>query len=886
MTIITHLRTENLIDPIGIDSLHPRLSWKMESARKGTKQSAYQIIGLQAGSPHWDSGRVESDQSAHIPYDGKLHSRDRIDWTVRVWDETGTMTESSPAVFEMGLLEPSAWQAKWIANPLRGGARTSSPCPFFRKGFLIEREIRFARLYVTALGIYEATLNGRRVGEDVFAPGWTDYHKRVQYQTYDVTELLSIGENKFDVVLGDGWYCGHIAWLGRQQYGERPKLLAQLEINFSDGSRQTIVSGETWQTAVGATLESDLIMGEAYDARLELGNWSPVMLCSVPPELALVAQNTPTVRAQGELTPIAEPAIVWGWPEHDWLFDFGQNLVGRVRLKVKGARGTTLTLRFGEVCDENGKLYTKNLRTARQTDYYTLSGDPNGEIWESRFTFHGFRYVQVNGLTEPPNRDLLTAIVLHSDTPTALDFECSDLLLNQLHHNIQWGWKGNSVDIPTDCPQRDERLGWTGDAQVFARTAAYLTDSAGFFPKWIQDMADAQLASGAIPSVAPVISTLNKSDGGAAWSDAFIIVPWTIWQHYGDTRVLATHYTAMCRYMDYLTSRSKDLIRLLPDERELPKAQQEWQLGGYGDWLAQDGSTDKRGFTPRDLLGTAFLAYDAHLMSQIATALGKEDDAGQFAKLFDDIRAAFVKRFITPDGLLIGQQQTGYILALHFNLVPEHLRPNFIAALVKDIEMRNLHMSTGFVGTPYICQVLTDLGRLDLAYALLLQKTFPSWLYSVLHGATTIWERWDGWTETKGFQDPEMNSFNHYAYGAVGTWMYENITGIRAAQPGFKKVVLQPRPGGGLTYARGEYKSIHGMIKSHWRMNGDSLNWDISLPPNVTAEAFIPALACSSVTESDTPLEQTPGVKFLRQTDNSVVVELQSGEYQFKVMKE
>ena len=435
-------------------------------------------------------------------------------------------------------------------------------------------------------------------------------------------------------------------------------------------------------------------------------------------------RTPPPSDAQGELTPIAEPTIVSGWPEHAWLFDFDQNLVGRVRLKVKGARGTTLTLCFGEVT-ENGKLYTKNLRTARQTDYYTLKGDPNGEIWESRFTFHGFRYVQVNGLTEPPSRDLLTAIVLHSETPAALNFECSDPLLNQLHHNIQWGWKGNSVDIPTDCPQRDERLGWTGDAQVFARTATYLTDSAGFFAKWIQDMADAQLASGAIPSVAPVISTLNKSDGGPAWSDAFIIVLWTVWQQYGDTRPLEKHYAAMCRYMDYLVGRSKNLIRLLPDERELSKAQQEWLLGGYGDWLAQDGSADRRGFTPRDLLGTAFLAYDAHLMSEIAGALGKQDDAATFAQLFDDTRTAFIRRFITPDGLLIGQQQTGYILALHFNLVPETLRPTFIAALVKDIEARGLHMSTGFVGTPYICQVLTDAGRLDLAYALLLQKNLP-----------------------------------------------------------------------------------------------------------------------------------------------------------------
>ncbi|PWH12671.1 MAG: hypothetical protein DDG60_12195 [Anaerolineae bacterium] len=591
----------------------------------------------------------------------------------------------------------------------------------------------------------------------------------------------------------------------------------------------------------GAGGEGDTPSPCGRGARGEGLNWSPVLICQPTPAPLLVAQNTPPVRAQTELPPIGEPVAVPAWPENEWLFDFGQNLVGRVRLKVKGERGTTLTLRFGEVT-ENGKLYTANLRTARQTDYYTLRGDPQGEIWESRFTFHGFRYVQVKGLAEPPSRDLLTAIVLHSDLPETIHFECSDPLLNQLHHNIQWGWKGNSLDVPTDCPQRDERLGWTGDAQVFARTATYLTDAAGFFTKWIQDMADAQLSSGAIPSVAPVISTLDQADGGPAWSDAFIIIPWTIWQQYGDTRILETHYPAMCRYLEYLVSHSQNLIRFLPDERELPKPQQSWQLGGYGDWLAQDGSTDKRGFTPRDLIGTAFLAYDARLMNQIAAALGKDDDALKFRQLFEDVRAAFIERFITPAGLLIGQQQTGYLLVLQFGLAPERLWPVFLAALVKDIEARQTHMSTGFVGTPYICQVLTDFGRLDLAYALLLQKTFPSWLYPVLHGATTIWERWDGWTETQGFQDPEMNSFNHYAYGAVGTWMYENIGGIRPhpAHPGFQHFILNPQPGGGLTYARAEYNSVHGKIISQWKIEDGQFIWNFTIPPNTTADVIMP----------------------------------------------
>jgi alpha-L-rhamnosidase len=915
---IKDMRCEYRDNPLGIDILQPRLSWRLRSTRRGAWQLAFQVVAasekalLQMDDVLWNSGKVDSDQSILIPYAGlPLESRQRVYWRVRVWDENNQPTEwSDPAWFEMGLLENDDWQAQWIGNPLVGGPRTPVPSPIFRKSFSLDDEIRSARLYITSLGIYEAYINGQRCGEDVFAPGWTDYHQRVQYQTYDVTDLLTAGANTIGAVLGDGWYCGNVEWRGRQLYGDRPKLFAQLEVTLANTLTQTIVTDETWETAVGPLLETDLIMGEAFDARLELPGWnlpnpqtptvqtsnpwSPALTFSHPPGLALVAQNTPTVRAQGELHPIADPTIIWGWPGHDWIFDFGQNLVGRVRLKVKGERGQTITLRYGEMLDEHGRLYTENLRTARQTDYYTLKGDSKGEIYESHFTFHGFRYVQVKGLSEEPTRDALTAIVLHSDNPPAITFECSDLLVNQLQHNIEWGWKGNSIDVPTDCPQRDERLGWTGDAQVFARTATYLTDSAGFFTKWVQDMADAQLDNGAVPAIAPVTPMLCKSDGGSAWSDAFIIIPWTIWQQYGDTRILEIHYKAMCRYMDYLVDNSPDLIRLLPNERELVNANEDWLIGGFGDWLAQDGNTGNIGLTPKNLIGTAFLAYDARLMSQIAEAIGKSQDAEIFGQLFEDTQAAFIQRFISPDGLMTEGTQTGYVLALHFDLVPQDLRPIICAALVKDIEItRKMHMSTGFVGTPYICQVLTDLGRIDLAYTLLLQTTFPSWLYSVIHGATTIWERWDGWTEEAGFQDPGMNSFNHYAYGAIGTWMYENITGIKTdpKAPGFKHIILQPRipsnslktNGEGLTYAHGIRYSPYGLIKSHWWVEDESLIWEVNVPPNTTATAHIPAEDQATIFEGTMPIEGSPGVEYVNRTSEAVVYELQSGVYRFTV---
>ena len=905
---ILDLRCEYRLNPLGIDVRTPRLSWKLASSQRGARQTAFQVTAalddvfiLQGKPLLWDTGKIESDQSIQVPYDGPApQSRQRVYWRVRVWDENDHVSEwSSTAWFEMGLLEPDDWDAQWIGNSLVGGPRSPVPSPFFRKEFSIDGDIQSARLYITSLGIYEASINGIRVGQDIFTPGWTDYHKRIQYQSYDVTNNLEKGANAIGAIVGDGWYCGHIAWQGRQIYGDRPKLFAQLEIRYANGSTQTIATDETWGTNVGPILESDLLMGEAYDARLELPSWnlpsrsgrgaegwSPAICFPHPDGAVLVAQNTTPVRAQEELTPISEPALKWGWPDHDWIFDFGQNLVGRVRLKISGERGKTIVLRFGEILDEKGNLYTENLRSARQTDYYTLKGDPDGETYESRFTFHGFRYVQVNGLTETPASDLLTAIVLHSDNPAAIEFECSDPLVNQLQHNIQWGWKGNSVDVPTDCPQRDERLGWTGDGQVFAKTATYLTDSASFFTKWIQDLADSQFGYGAIPSVAPVIPMLKKSDGGAAWSDAFIIVPWTVWQQYDDKRILETHYDAMCRYMDYLTENSPGLIRMLPGEKELGKANEDWQIGGYGDWLAQDGNTDRRGLTPKDLIGTAFLAYDAKLMAKIASAIGKTDDAERFSQLFKDTRTAFIKRFITPDGLVVGQTQTAYVLALYFDLVPEELRPIISAALLKDIEVtRKTHMSTGFVGTPYLTQVLTDIGRVDQAYALLLQKSFPSWLYSVIHGATTIWERWDGWTEENGFHDPGMNSFNHYAYGAVGTWMYENITGIRTdpKNPGFKHIILRPVITTDMSYARCAYQSPYGLIQSDWHTQENALIWEVSVPANTTATVHIPIRAGNQIFENALPIEEASGIVFIRKTPESAVYTLQAGNYNFEI---
>ena len=812
-----------------------------------------------------------------VPYAGRaLESRQRVYWRVTVWDETGSASQSESAWFEMGLLRPEDWQADWIGAALVGGAHSTIPAPYLRQAFTLPAEVVSARLYVTAIGLYDCSLNGQAVADDVFTPGWTDYNQRIQYKVYDVGHLLHAGDNVIGAVLGDGWAVGHIAWGSRQQSADRPRLLAQLEINLSDGGHYTLVSGESWRHRVGPLLENDFLMGEAYDARLEMSGWNttsfddrkwlPVEVFPAP-AAALVATNGPTVRRMNELKPISDPVDKSTFNRQRWIFDLGQNMVGRVRLRGSAPAGTTVTLHFAEVLDADGNLYLTNLRSARATDYYTFKGDGE-EIWEPSFTFHGFRYVEVSDFPGDVTRDLITGIVLHSDmTPTG-SFECSDPLLNQLQHNIVWGQKGNFVDIPTDCPQRDERLGWTGDIQVFVRTAAFNMNVAGFMTKWAQDVADAQSPAGAIPPVVPKIATGFEDDGGPAWADAAIICPWTIYLCYSDRRILETAYTTMTHFMDFIVQTSPGYIRCAPEYEGWP---------GFGDWLSINAET------PRDLIGTAFLAYDARLMAKIAAILGKSGDAAHYSDLFDQVKAAFAaryligstvtaadsrpserrKRFDHADAISRGNlkrvdygpvesqvfntklftpNQTAYVLGLHFDLLPPELRPLAVNELVADLQRRDMHLSTGFVGSSYLPHVLSQNGRLDVAYTLLDQTTWPSWLYPVTQGATTIWERWDGWTPDNGFQSPEMNSFNHYAYGAIGAWLYNTVAGLEIdpAQPGYRHFMVRPQPGDDLTWAAAALQTPYGEIKSRWQIKDGAFSLTVTVPPNTTATVELP----------------------------------------------
>lgn len=882
-----HLRCEYLENPLGIDERQPRLSWWLDTAhRRGARQTAcqVQVSSVQGGPPDlWDSGKLAAGGSNQVVYGGKpLRSRQRAWWRVKVWDERSRVSESTErAWWETGLLDPGDWKAQWIMGTLTGGRWTSVPAPYLRKTFFVGARVTRARLYITTLGLYEAMLNGQRVGDLQLTPGWTDYRQRVHYQTHDVTSALVVGDNTLGVILGDGWYCGHVGWRGRQLYGDKPKLIAQLVIDYLDGRVDVIATDATWKFCYGPLLQNDLLMGESYDARLEFTGWCrngfddrgwhAARTINGHP-IAFDGLRSPPIRALHLL----RARLLSDRTEHlrgrVRRYDLGQNMVGRVRLRVKGPAGATVTLRHAEMLERDGRLHLTNLRTARATDHYTLRGTPEGETFEPRFTFHGFRYVEAEIRDADVEVLELTGVVLHSDMPPTGEFNCSDPLVNQLHKNIQWSQRGNFLDVPTDCPQRDERLGWTGDAQVFIRTAAFNFGVAGFFAKWLQDLTDAQTPEGAIPAVAPATDDLPP-DGGPAWADAAAICPWTIYLCYGDRRLLERQYPVAVRFLEGLRATSPGLIR----------TRTAGGFEGYGDWLAPDGSEGLEGATPKELIGTAYFAHSARLVSAMAAALGRKADERKYRTLAGSIATAFQKRFVTRDGEVRSGTQTARVLALHFELLPARLRPRVFADLVEDIERHGGRLTTGFVGTSHLLPVLTAGGRTDLAYRLLQQKQCPSWLYPVTQGATTVWERWDGWTREHGFQDPAMNSFNHYALGAVGAWLHTVVAGIDVDPdlPGYRHIRLQPRPGGTLSFARAKLASPFGEIASCWRAGARRFDWEVTVPANATATARLPVPRKARVTEGGKALDRAPGVAKVVRSDDSITCQLAAGRFRF-----
>lgn len=896
---VSALTCEYQINPVGLGTAYPRLSWKLEASKSSLQdivQTAYEVRvadrpgKLKSGKDLiWTSGKTASAQSTHIAYNGPaLQSAQRLYWQVRVWTNKSKKSSawSAPAFWEMGLLTSADWQASFITPAIEEDINKSEPCPFLRKEFSIGKAVKSARVYVTSLGLYELQLNGRKVGDQVFTPGWTSYNNRLQYQVYDVTKQLTQGANALGAILGDGWYRGYLVWNNnRNSYGDKLALLLQLQVEYTDGTTEQIITDSSWKSMTGPILSSDIYNGETFDARLVMPGWSSpgfqdnawkgVTLLSKNKNILVASEGEPVKKIQ-ELVP--QQLITT--PKGEKVFDLGQNMVGWVRLKVKGNKGDKITLTFAEVLDKAGNFYTDNLRAAKSTDVYIVRGEGE-EVYEPHFTFHGFRYVRVAGFTGELTKDNITGIVIHSDiTPTGT-FTCSDSLINQLQSNIKWGQKGNFLDVPTDCPQRDERLGWTGDAQVFAPTACYNFNVAAFFSKWLKDMAADQMKIGAIPDVVPdVINIKEKSGfqgkqvgwaGSTGWADADVIIPWTVYQAYGDVRVLEQQYASMQGWINYMKDCAGDDYLWTGDRQ-------------YGDWLSYN-TTDSSypgAYTDKDLIANVYFARSCQLMSWIATVLGKEDDAAMYEALRQKVKDAFNKEYVTPSGRVMSNTQTAYALVLQFDMLPEPLRAPAAEYLAADVRHFG-HITTGFLGTPVICQVLSDYGHLAEAYLLLNRKQYPSWLYPVTAGATTIWERWDAQRPDGSFQDVGMNSFNHYAYGAIGHWLYTVVAGLDTdpQHPGYKKIHFYPHPGGGLTHAATSIETLYGKASAAWRITDGQLTYTVEVPPNTSATVQLPQAAKNDVMLNEKNLTNARAATDLSTQGSDLLVEVGSGTYQF-----
>jgi len=874
-TEVKELVTEYRTNPLGIDVQKPRMSWKVGSLTENMMQTAYEIkVTDQSpkGKLLWASGKVTSDQSVNVVYEGPaLKSMQRAYWQVRIWDNKGKATAwSAPAWWEMGILEADSWKASWISMENETEAKGSKPSHYFRKDFAAAKTVKSARVYVTSHGLYQLMLNGKKVSSDLFTPGWTSYNKRTQYQTYDVTSLLQ-SKNTVGAIVGDGWYRGVL--MGSKDggyYGTKLALLVQLQINYTDGTTEIVGTDQSWKVATGPILESDIYNGETYDARKEMKGWASAgfddnkwgkVLTTDQSKKILVAPQGEVVKAIEEIKPVKLITT----PAGETVFDMGQNMVGWVRVRVQGKSGDKIALKFAEVLTKEGNFYTENLRGAKATDLYILTGEGE-EIFEPHFTFHGFRYVKVEGMK--PSMDQITGVVIHSDMKPSGTFTCSEPMINQLQKNIQWGQKGNFLDIPTDCPQRDERMGWTGDAQVFAPTAAFNFDVAPFYTKWMRDVAADQLPNGRVPHVIP--DALKGGGGSTAWADAALIVPWTNYLVYRDKRILEVQYPSMKAWVDYMKERAGEDNLWTGDTH-------------YGDWLAfatirsdYPGAT-----TEKDLIATAYYSYSSGLLAKIAAIVGNEQDAKTYSALSENIKKAFVYAFVTPSGRMVSHTQTAYALALAFDLLPTDVVPKAAAFLAEDVKKMG-HLTTGFVGTPLLCKTLSAHGYEELAFMLLNNKKYPSWLYPVTQGATTIWERWDGQKPDGTFQNVGMNSFNHYAYGAIGEWLYHYVAGmdIDPENPGYKHILLAPHPGGGLTNADATYHSIYGMVRSAWKLNGKELVYEVTVPANTTATVTLPSTKTDQLLVNGQAMPASMK-ETMKQVAKGVSFHIGSGSYAF-----
>lgn len=876
---VHHLLTNNRVNPLGLDDSLTRFSWQLSGNYRNIRQQAYQISVYSNEQPtrvFWTSGRVSSSQSVMVAYRGpQWKAASRYQWKVQVWDEAGnTALSTENAFFQTGLLNVANWKAQWI-EPAVMADSAGRPSPLMRKTFQLSRKVKLATAYITAHGLYEAHLNGKRIGEGYLTPGWTVYPSRLAYQAYDVTNLLQKGSNALGVMLGSGWYRGLIGFSNQQNfYGSDLALLMQLNIQYEDGTTETIGTDQSWVCQTGDVRYAELYNGEIIDHRKEQLNWtSPlykpnewvgVRLVNHPVQNIIATENELITRHE-----TIAPKRIIKTPAGETVIDFGQNLVGWVTIKVSGKAGDSIKVSHAEVLDKQGNFYIENLRAAKAVDVFVLKG--NGEeSFEPHFTFHGFQYVKLEGYPGNLMPENIQAVVLHSDMPVTGSFSSSNQLINQLQHNILWGQKGNFLDVPTDCPQRDERLGWTGDAQVFSRTAAFNMNVHNFFNKWLKDLAADQLDNGAVPFVIPNVLGKNAV-ASAGWADAATIIPWNMYLAYGDTQVLKNQYPSMKKWVGYMQANSKNDL---------------WNTGfHFGDWLfyrPDDDNDGRAAVTDKYLIAQCFYANSIQLVMNAARVLGLSAEVDAYSQLLERVKKAFQQEYLTPSGRLVSSTQTAYVLSLQFDMLPEALRTAVAARLAENIKSYGIHLTTGFLGTPYLCHVLTRFGYTDLAYQLLLQEKYPSWLYPVKMGATTIWERWDGIKPNGNFQTPGMNSFNHYAYGAIGDWMYRVVAGINTEESGvgYRQIRIQPHIGGGFSQVSASLDTYYGKLSSSWQVKEKRVQMDIEVPANTNAILWMPPGKKESLKEGGIPMDAG---RYKLQADGSITIQLGSGIYQFEI---
>ena len=887
---VTSLRCENLTDPACIDAVNPHLSWKIQSDLRGEKQTAYQI--LVASSPKllrknkgdlWDSRKVISDQSVHVPYAGEvLSSRNECHWKVRMWDKDGNPSEwSAPSKWSMGLLEEDDWKAGWIGldKTFPGDDDTAEyrklAARYLRKEFNVVKKIQKATVYISGLGLYELTVNGMKTGDHVLAPGATQYRKTVFYNTFDITRQLVKGRNAIGVVLGNGRFFAmrkKDPW-PMQNYGF-PKLIMQAEITYTDGTKEIIVTDDSWKISVsGPITENNEYDGEKYDARLEMKgwdlpgfddrNWMKAQAVDKPAG-ALRAQMNEPIRITGTLKPVSVKQLRLG----TWIFDMGQNMVGWVRINVKGTKGDTVTLRFAERLKEDGSLALEFMRGAKVTDTYIMKGD-SVERWEPRFTYHGFRYVEVSRLEYEPGLNSITGCLVNDDLGSSGSFECSDEVLNQTYRNATWCIRGNYRSFPADCPQRDERMGWLGDRATSSRGESYVFDHLNLYRKWLGDMRDCQTDEGSIPNVCPAFWEMYFDN--ITWNGAGIMVTEMLYDQYGAKHIVNEQYESMKKWLLYMKNKyMKD--GLMPRDN-------------FGDWLVPPHDVrffytwDKKRLTDSTLLGTSFYYHDTRIMQRFAKLLGKTGDEEFFRNLADSVRIAYNNHFFNPsENYYSNNTPTANILSLAFGLVPDEKKDAVFAKLVETIEKEHGgHIAVGLMGIQFQQRILTDIGRPDIAMRFATTTDYPSWGYMAKNGATTIWELWNG--NTAG---PVMNSWNHVSLlGDLLVWMHENVAGIKPAEPGFRKIMMKPLITGDLTYVHANHNSPYGTIVSNWELNKNTFSWNISIPANSSAVVYIPADNEQVIKEGKKHASEAKGVKFIELKDDYAVFEVLSGNYCF-----